>query len=85
MHCVYLGAIALSAVLSATSAVAQSFVDSDLDSHSGMSRDCARNRLSNLGSTGRPSDTYTIPQVMHRSSNFGFSGPRHSGGRRAGR
>jgi hypothetical protein len=85
MRRAYLGTLALSAALAATSAAAQSFVDSDLDSYSGMPRDKARGRRVNLDGVGRPPDTYTIPQVLHRSGDFGLSGPRHSGGRRTGR
>ena len=85
MRRAYLGTLALSAVLAVTSAVAQSFVDSDLDSSSGMPRDKARSRRLNLGAAALPADTYMIPQVLHRSGDFGPAGPRHSGGKRTGR
>ncbi|MBD8909321.1 hypothetical protein MZTS_22095 [Methylorubrum zatmanii] len=84
MRRVYLGTLASFALLVTASAAAQSFVDSDLDSGSGMPRDKARSRRSNLGEA-RPTDAYAIPQVMHRSGDFDLAGPRHTGGRRAGR
>lgn len=84
MRRAYLGTLALFAMLVTASAAAQSFVDSDLDSGSGMPRDKARGRRLTLGATRSP-DAYSIPQVMHRSGDFDLAGPRHNGGRRTGR
>jgi len=84
MRRAHLGTLALFTVLATTSAVAQSFVNSDLDSGSGMPRDTARSRRLTVGAARTP-DAYLIPQVMHRSGDFGPAGPRHSGGRRTGR
>lgn len=84
MRRAYLGTLALFALLVTASAAAQSFVDSNLDSGSGIPKDKARGRRMTLGAT-RPPDVYSIPQVMHRSGDFDLAGPRYNGVRRTGR
>lgn len=79
-----LGTLAVFATL-ATSALAQSFVDSELDGTSGMPHRKVQAGRARLSTAVQPDNGYTIPQVIGRSGNFGVGGPHHSGGTRKGR
>ena len=85
MHRAHLASFIVLAALTATSALAQSFVDSDLDGSSGIPHQKAQGRRERFGATSQTQDGYTIPQVLHQSSTFDVGGPRHSSGSRKGR
>ena len=81
----FLATLILLSAQATTFAVAQSFVDSDLDGSTGMPRQKPPNRRGPLSTASQRQDGYTIPLVLHQKDSFGVAGPRKTGGSRSGR